>query len=135
MFPPNTRILVADDIPALSANVETALRGIGFTGDIHIAPDGQEAWIMLEELLEKGKAVELIISDWNMPKMTGIEFLRQVRSDPDFKEVPFFMLTTEAESENVVEAAMSGVTDYILKPVTQETIQEKLEKAWKKLNG
>ena len=87
------------------------------------AEDGQLA---LEEL--KKNKVDLIISDWNMPNMTELEFLKAVRSDESFKKIPFVMVTAEGKKDNVMEAAKAGVSNYVVKPFTPETLEEKLKK-------
>jgi two-component system chemotaxis response regulator CheY len=76
-------------------------------------------------------AIDLIISDWNMPKMTGIEFLKKVRASDAYKATPFLMVTAEAQKQNVIEAVQAGVLNYIVKPFTAEAISEKLEKILK----
>ena len=74
--------------------------------------------------------IEFIVSDWNMPNMTGLEFLKAVRADPRFKHLPFLMVTAEAEKENIIEAVKSGVSNYIVKPFTGDTLREKLSKVF-----
>jgi two-component system chemotaxis response regulator CheY len=77
---------------------------------------------------------ELIVSDWNMPNMTGLEFLKTVRADPKFKHLPFLMVTAEAEKENIIEAVKAGVSNYIVKPFTGQALKDKLEKIDQMLN-
>ena len=87
------------------------------------ADDGSVAWEMLQK-----DPVDFIVSDWNMPKMTGIELLKKVRADDNLKDIPFLMVTAEAQKENIVEAVKARVSNYIVKPFTPETLSEKIEK-------
>lgn len=116
------KILIVDDFATMRRIMKNILKQIGFT-NIHEADDGTTA---LEEL--KKNNFDLIISDWNMPKMTGLELLKTVRADQAYKEVPFLMVTAEAQKQNVIEAVQAGVSNYVVKPFTAEAISEKLEK-------
>jgi two-component system chemotaxis response regulator CheY len=120
---PDMKILVVDDFPTMRRIVKTLLRQNGFTNFIE-AEDGAQAY----ETLKSNPDVEFIVSDWNMPNMTGIEFLKTVRNDPKFKHLPFLMVTAEAEKENIIEAVKSGVSNYVVKPFTGQTLGEKLAK-------
>ena len=119
----NMRVLVVDDFATMRRIIKNILLQLGFKNIIE-ADDGTTAW----DLLDKGEQVDLVISDWNMPKMTGIELLKKVRSDDRFKDLPFLMVTAEAQKENIVEAVKYRVSQYIVKPFTPETLKEKLEK-------
>jgi len=116
------RILVVDDFASMRKIIKGLLKQIGFQ-NIEEADDGSTA-------LEKLKMGEfgLVICDWNMPKMPGIELLKAVRNDPRLKELPFLMVTAEAKKDNVMEAVKAGVNQYIVKPFTAETLQKKIEK-------
>ncbi|MDY6824206.1 MAG: chemotaxis response regulator CheY [Thermodesulfobacteriota bacterium] len=116
------KILVVDDFSTMRRIVKNILKQLGFT-NITEADDGTTAW----EELQKNK-FDLIISDWNMPKMTGLDLLKKVREDDQLKDIPFLMVTAEAQKQNVVEAVKAGVTNYIVKPFTAEGVTEKLEK-------
>jgi two-component system chemotaxis response regulator CheY len=120
---PDMKILVVDDFPTMRRIVKTLFRQNGFTNFIE-AEDGRQAY----ETLKTTAGIEFIVSDWNMPNMTGIEFLKAVRADPKFKHLPFLMVTAEAEKENIIEAVKSGVSNYVVKPFTGETLKEKLAK-------
>jgi two-component system chemotaxis response regulator CheY len=120
---PNMKILVVDDFPTMRRIVKTLFRQNGFTNFIE-AEDGAQGY----DTLKKNPDVEFIVSDWNMPNMTGIEFLKAVRADPKFKHLPFLMVTAEAEKENIIEAVKSGVSNYVVKPFTGQTLAEKLAK-------
>lgn len=118
----NIKILVVDDFATMRKIIKNILTQLGFK-DIIEADDGTTAL----ELLKKQK-VDLIISDWNMPKMPVIELLKAVRSDEKLKDIKFIMVTAEAQKENVLEAIKHGVNQYVVKPFTPETLKEKLEK-------
>jgi two-component system chemotaxis response regulator CheY len=125
---PDMKILVVDDFPTMRRIVKTLLRQNGYHNFIE-AEDGQKGY----QTLKENPDVEMIVSDWNMPNMTGLEFLKTVRADPKFKHLPFLMVTAEAEKENIIEAVKSGVSNYIVKPFTGETLNEKLKKIFQTL--
>lgn len=116
----NIRILSVDDFSTMRRIVKNILKQLGYT-NVDEAENGAAA---LEAMREK--SYDLVISDWNMPVKSGIELLREVRSDPSLKETPFLMVTAEAEKDNVVEAMEAGVSNYVLKPFTAKTLEEKM---------
>jgi two-component system chemotaxis response regulator CheY len=118
----NMKILVVDDFSTMRRIVKNILRQLGFVNILE-ADDGTSAASLLER-----ERVDLIISDWNMPNMTGIELLRHVRSTEDIKSTPFLMVTAEAQQENIIEAVKAKVSNYIVKPFTADTLNEKIEK-------
>lgn len=118
------KVLVVDDFATMRRIVKGVLRQLGFSNIIE-AEDGS---IALNEL--KKEKIGLIVSDWNMPNMTGLELLQAVRADGELKSIPFIMVTAEGQKENVIEAVKSGVTNYVMKPFTPETFGEKLKKAF-----
>jgi two-component system chemotaxis response regulator CheY len=120
---PDMKILVVDDFPTMRRIVKTLLRQNGYQHFIE-AEDGEQAY----GILQKEPGIEFIVSDWNMPNMTGLEFLKTVRADAKFKHLPFLMVTAEAEKENIIEAVKSGVSNYVVKPFTGQTLQEKMAK-------
>ncbi len=119
------KVLIVDDFSTMRRILKNILKQIGFT-DLTEADDGT---VGLEEL--KKAKFDLIISDWNMPKMTGIDFLREVRASEEYKDIPFLMVTAEAQKQNVIEAVKAGVSNYIVKPFTAEQVLEKLNKIFK----
>lgn len=125
--PPETRILVVDDFPTMRKIVKTVLKQLGY-GNVTEAEDGREGL----DILKRDDRIEFVVSDWNMPNMTGIELLKAVRSDPKLKHLPFLMITAEAEKDNIIEAVKSGVSSYIVKPFNAGTMKEKLEKIFAK---
>jgi two-component system chemotaxis response regulator CheY len=125
---PDMKILVVDDFPTMRRIVKTLMRQNGYTNFVE-AEDGQLGFKMLESTPD----IEFVISDWNMPNMTGLEFLKAVRADARFKHLPFLMVTAEAEKENIIEAVKSGVSNYIVKPFTGATLAEKIAKVYANL--
>ena len=115
-------ILIVDDFSTMRKILRNILKQLGFTNIVE-ANDGTTAL----EILKKQK-IDLIVSDQNMPKMTGLELLKTVRGSSDYKDIPFLMVTAEAQKKNVIDAVQAGVSNYIVKPFTAEQISEKLEK-------
>ena len=121
------RILVVDDFSTMRRIIRNLLKEIGFPNTDE-ADDGARA---LQKLgLEK---FDLVVSDWNMPNMTGIDLLKAIRANPKFKDIPVLMVTAEARKENILEAAEAGASGYIVKPFTAATLDEKLKKILKTL--
>lgn len=132
MFPSSTRILVVDDMQSLRELLGAYLRRLGFK-DIIEAADGELAYKLLSESKINRTPVGLVISDWNMPNLNGIDLLKLIRANPEWKKLPFLLTTTESEKPKVVEAIQSGVTNYMVKPVEEATLKEKLERTWDKV--
>lgn len=122
----NIEILIVDDFNTMRRIVKTCLKQLGFE-NVTEAEDGQVAL----SKLQLGQ-FKLVISDWNMPNMMGIDLLKAVRSDEKLKTIPFIMITAEGQKENILEAAKSGVSNYIVKPFTADTLQQKLDVVFKK---
>ncbi len=120
---PDLKILVVDDFPTMRRIVRTLMKQNGFNNFTE-AEDGEQALRMLNS---EGD-FEMVVSDWNMPNMTGLELLKAVRAHPKFKHLPFLMVTAEAEKENIIEAVKAGVSNYIVKPFTGQALKEKLDK-------
>lgn len=134
MFAPNTRILIVDDMSAIRDLVKNQLVAMGFK-NMGQATDGEEALRMLIQAKSEGNPFELVICDWNMPKMKGIDLLKKVRSVPDWVQLPFVLLTSESERDQVTEAVLSGVSQYIVKPFSGKIFEDKLKVAWTKHYG
>lgn len=122
---PNMKIMVVDDMSTMRRIVKNVLKQLGFT-NIEEAENGKEA---LEKL--KGEPYGFVVSDWNMPVMTGIDMLRAIRADEALKQIPVLMVTAEAQKENIIEAVQAGVSNYIVKPFTAEALQDKMAKIFK----
>jgi len=133
MFPPQTRILIVDDMGPLRAIVKGQLKDLGFT-DILQAIDGHRGIEVIKTEFLRGEPVQLILSDWNMPVMKGIEFLKLVRADKRLGPVPFIMITAESERTLVMDAVKAGVSSYIMKPFTPAMLEAKLKTVWAKLH-
>jgi two-component system chemotaxis response regulator CheY len=131
MFPPDTRILVADDMPTIRDLVKGQLKNMGFKTILEAA-DGEQAMQVLISNSQAGTPIQLVISDWNMPKMTGLEFLKQVRASTDWSNLPFVLLTSESERDQVTEAILAGVSQYVVKPFAAKIFEEKLKGVWAK---
>jgi len=116
------KILVVDDFATMRKVIRNLLKQIGYDNVIE-AENGQIAFKTL-----KSQQVDFIISDWNMPTMSGLELLKAVRADADLGKTPFLMVTAEALKENVVEAVKAGVNNYIVKPFTAEILESKIAK-------
>ena len=118
----NMRVLIVDDYNTMLRILRNLLKMLGFD-NVDEANDGTEA---LQKLREEDSDYGLVISDWNMEPMTGIQFLRELRSDESLKSTPFIMVTAESELDNVIAAKEAGVSNYIVKPFTAETLKAKL---------
>lgn len=123
--PRDMKILVVDDFATMRRIVRNILQQLGFT-NVAEAEDGRLA---LDKL--KSGDFKLVISDWNMPNMMGIDLLRAVRGDDSLKTTPFLMVTAESNKENVIQAVQAGVSNYIVKPFTADTLEQKLEAIFK----
>jgi two-component system chemotaxis response regulator CheY len=122
----NLKFLVVDDFSTMRRIVRNLLKELGYT-NVDEAEDGSAA---LQKL--KGGNFQFVVTDWNMPVMTGIELLKSVRADPTLKHLPVLMITAEAKKENIIEAAQNGASGYIVKPFTAATLEEKLGKIFEK---
>lgn len=118
------KVLIVDDFATMRRIVKNILTQLGYKNIIE-ADDGATA----VEVLKKEK-VDMIISDWNMPKMTGLELLKHVRADADMANTPFIMVTAEAQQDNIILAVKAKVSQYIVKPFTAETLGEKINKVF-----
>ena len=119
------KVLIVDDFATMRRILKNILKQLGFKNLVD-ADDGTTAWEVLER-----EHIDLIISDWNMPKMTGLDLLKKVRASDKYKKAPFLMVTAEAQKQNVIEAVQAGVSNYVVKPFTAEAIFEKLDKILK----
>jgi two-component system chemotaxis response regulator CheY len=118
----NLKILIVDDFATMRKVIRNLLKQGGFENVVE-AEDGVAALKVLQS-----QKVDFVISDWNMPNMSGLELLKAVRGSDDLKELPFLMVTAEALKDNVVAAVKAGVSNYIVKPFTAEVLTEKIEK-------
>ena len=118
------KTLVVDDFATMRKIVKNVLRQIDIT-NVTEAENGRQAL----EILKREGDFELIVSDWIMPEMTGIEFLKACKDDESVREIPFVMVTAEAQKDSVIEAIKGGVDNYIVKPFTPDKLQDAIQKA------
>ena len=123
----NLKFLVVDDFSTMRRIVRNLLKELGF-GNVDEAEDGNSALAKL-----RNGNFDFVVSDWNMPNMTGIELLKSIRGDDALKHLPVLMVTAEAKKENIIEAAQAGANGYVVKPFTAATLSEKLNKIFQSL--
>jgi two-component system chemotaxis response regulator CheY len=119
------KILVVDDFSTMRRIIRNLLKELGYP-NVTEAEDGLDALKKLQ-----GGGFEFVVSDWNMPNMSGIELLRAIRKEPTLKHLPVLMVTAEAKKENIIEAAQAGASGYVVKPFTAAVLDEKLNKIFK----
>ena len=124
----NLKFLVVDDFSTMRRIVRNLLKELGFA-NVDEAEDGVVALSKL-----RSTNFDFVVSDWNMPNMTGLDLLKEIRGDANLKHLPVLMITAEAKKENIVFAAQAGASGYIVKPFTAATLEEKLNKIFQK-NG
>jgi len=124
----NMKFLVVDDFSTMRRIVRNLLKELGFNN----ADEAEDGVAALQKL--RGGGFDFVVSDWNMPNMTGLELLKQIRADANLKHLPVLMVTAEAKKENIIEAAQAGASGYVVKPFTAATLEEKLNKIFEKLN-
>jgi two-component system, chemotaxis family, chemotaxis protein CheY len=125
----NMKILIVDDFSTMRRIIKNLLRDLGFNNTSE-ADDGSTALPMLQS-----GNFDFLITDWNMPNMPGIDLLRAVRADEKLKSMPVLLVTAEAKRDQIVEAAQAGVNGYIIKPFTAETLREKIDKIFERVNA
>lgn len=123
------KILVVDDFSTMRRIIKNLLRDLGFT-NVEEADDGKTAL----PILKQGR-VQFLVTDWNMPGMTGIDLIKEVRADPNLAHIPILMVTAEAKREQIIAAAQAGVNGYVVKPFTAATLKEKIDKIFERLQG
>lgn len=123
------QILVVDDFSTMRRIVKNVLRELGFN-NLKEAEDGGPALQIL-----KTSKIDFVVTDWNMPGMTGLDLLKAIRADENLKSIPVLMVTAEAKREQIIEAAQSGVNGYVVKPFTAQTLKEKMEKVFERINA
>ena len=121
------KILIVDDFSTMRRIIKNLLRDLGFT-NTQEADDGLTALPML-----KSGDFDFLVTDWNMPGMTGIDLLKEVRADGKLAKLPTLMVTAEAKRDQIVEAAQAGVNGYVVKPFTAQALKEKIEKIFERV--
>jgi len=124
----NLKFLVVDDFATMRRIIRNLLKELGFS-NVDEAEDGVNA---LQKL--RSEQFDFVVSDWNMPNMTGIDLLRNIRADEQLKGLPVLMVTAEAKKENIIAAAQAGASGYVVKPFTAATLDEKLKKIFQTMN-
>ncbi len=122
---PSMKTMVVDDMSTMRRIVKNLLKQLGFA-NVEEAENGQEALIKL-----KADKFGFVVSEWNMPVMSGIQLLRAIRAGESLKSIPVLMVTAKAQKENIIEAVQAGVSNYVVKPFTAEALQEKINKIFK----
>lgn len=125
--PSKIKFLVVDDFSTMRRIVRNLLKELGFTN----ADEAEDGAVALQKL--KAGEYDFVVSDWNMPNMDGLQLLQAVRADASLKHLPVLMITAEAKKENIIAAAQSGASGYIVKPFTAATLNEKLVKILEKI--
>lgn len=125
----NMKILVVDDFSTMRRIIKNLLRDLGFNNAVE-ADDGQTAL----PILQSG-GIDFLVTDWNMPGMTGLDLLKAVRADANLANLPILMVTAEAKREQIVEAAQAGVNGYVIKPFTAATLKEKIDKIFERVDA
>ncbi|MDJ0808373.1 MAG: chemotaxis response regulator CheY [Gammaproteobacteria bacterium] len=123
------KILIVDDFSTMRRIIKNLLRDLGFT-NTHEADDGTTALPMLQN-----GSFDFLVSDWNMPGMTGIDLLKAVRADAKLARLPVLMVTAESKREQIIEAAQAGVNGYVVKPFTAGTLEEKINKIFERVEA
>ncbi|WP_456242953.1 chemotaxis response regulator CheY [Spartinivicinus ruber] len=123
------KILIVDDFSTMRRIIKNLLRDLGFTNTSE-ADDGQTALPMLQS-----GGFDFLVTDWNMPGMTGIDLLKAVRADPKLNSLPVLMVTAEAKRDQIIEAAQAGVNGYVVKPFTAAVLKEKIEKIFERVEA
>jgi len=121
--------LIVGDFATMRRIIKSLLRELRFTNTAE-ADDGNTALPMLQS-----GSFDFLVTDWNMPGMSGIDLLRAVRADERLKALPVLMVTAEAKREQIIEAAQAGVNGYVVKPFTAQVLKEKIEKIFERVNG
>jgi two-component system chemotaxis response regulator CheY len=125
----NMKILVVDDFSTMRRIVRNLLVELGFSNPlIQEADDGENALVLL-----RSQPFDLVVTDWNMPNMTGIDLLRAIRGEDSLKGLPVLMVTAENNRDQIIAAAQAGVNGYIVKPFTAVTLKEKLTKIFERI--
>ncbi len=125
----NMKILVVDDFSTMRRIIKNLLRELGYNNVVE-ADDGNTALPVL-----KRGGIDFLITDWNMPGMTGYELLCEVRKDENLKDLPILMVTAEAKRDQIVQAAEAGVNGYVVKPFTAQTLRTKIDKIFERIDA
>ncbi len=129
MFPDHTKFLIADDTKTIRTLLKEILSKLRYK-DVHEAEDGNQALAMMKSAADENSPFTFLIIDWNMPGLTGLDLLEIRNADKRFKDIPFLMVTIESERDYVLRAVAMGVSDFIVKPFSENTIKTKMQSIW-----
>lgn len=121
------KFLIVDDFSTMRRIVRNLLKELGYAH----AEEAEDGVVALNKL--KQEQFDFVVTDWNMPNMTGIDLLKAIRQDPNLKQLPVLLITAEARKENIIEAAQSGASGYIVKPFSAEVLNEKVDKIFSRI--
>ena len=121
------KFLIVDDFSTMRRIVRNLLKELGYTH----ADEAEDGVVALNKL--KQEQFDFVVTDWNMPNMTGIDLLKAIRQDPNLKQLPVLLITAEARKENIIEAAQAGASGYIVKPFSAEVLNEKVDKIFSRI--
>lgn len=124
MIDPNKQVLVVDDFATMRRIIIACLKEAGYANVVE-AEDSKKGYLVAENLAD---SITMIVSDWNMPNMDGLDMLRALKANPKTAHIPVLMVTAEAKKENIIAAAQAGASSYIVKPFTPETLADKIKK-------
>ena len=117
----SVKVLLVDDSPTMRRILQNSLKHLGYE-DISEAENGREALSLLH-----ADQFDLIVTDWNMPEMDGMTFVKTVKTEDEFSKIPILMVTTRSQQEDVIEAMRAGVNNYVIKPFTPQVLKQKLD--------
>lgn len=123
------KILIVDDFSTMRRIIKNLLRDLGFANTLE-ADDGSSALPIL-----RAGGIDFLVTDWNMPGMSGLDLLKSVRGDPNLASLPVLLVTAEAKKDQIIAAAQAGVNGYVVKPFTAQTLKEKIDKIFERLEG
>ena len=130
MLSKDTRILLVDDVPDMCMVLRNQLKSLGYES-VLTAESGEDALKLIHQQARVGEPVQLLLTDWNMTGISGMELLTRLRADPRYSNLPVLMITFESEPDQALKAMRQGVTDYLIKPFEKDALREKLESTWK----
>ncbi|MEK6705336.1 MAG: response regulator [Bdellovibrionota bacterium] len=133
MFPAETVVLVIDDMISMRKTLTNIIKDFGLT-KVTEAQNGLEALSILNNNYKAGNPVGLVLCDWHMPEMSGLDLLKSIRERDEFKALPFLMITAENDKSKIIEAIKCGVSNYMVKPFSPSDVKAKLTEIWKKHN-
>lgn len=126
-FDPNQKILVVDDMATMRKIIIRMLSKKGCTNIVE-AEDGQQAWDALDQAAQAQDPIQFVMSDWNMPNVSGLSLLKMMKADDRFKSTPFLMITAEGDKDSVMTAVKAGINNFVVKPFSIETLNAKIDK-------